>query len=434
MIWDIWIKISYMVQVLAACLIYMIPAKKRKFFPLRISISSILFVVIAYILSTLYFDIDHNGLYLEYWAIYIFTAIIFVWIGIEASFLQALYCGICSCGMQHIAFDIYMIYQLLTGGKYPIPDVNGSIVSVFIYIFIYILFYYLFARKLTVYGKFIVNKDAVFPIATMILLVWVISILELSSLNGFEAGIYNHVIYRIIDALCCFYVLWVQTNQKEKLNLQRELDGINAAARQQEKQYIMTSETIESINRKCHDLKHQIRSLREMTEDIEKKEYLSEIENDIMIYDVALMTGNRALDTVLMEKGLFCKNHMIQWSCMVDGTKLDFMKLEDIYAIFGNALDNAVEAVLELINIEKRVISVKILEQNQLLMIQIQNYYNESLRFENGLPVTTKKDKQEHGYGMKSIRHTVEKYNGVVTIQARNQVFMLQILIPISEK
>ena len=266
----------------------------------------------------------------------------------------------------------------------------------------------------------------------MILLVWVISIMELSSIEGFESGIYSHILYRIMDALCCFYVLWVQISHKEKMALNRELAGIHTAAKQQQAQYKMTSETIESINRKCHDLKHQIRLLKKTTDEKALQDYLDEIEDDIMIYDTALETGNRALDTVLMEKGLFCKNHDIQWSCMVDGTKLDFMKIEDIYAIFGNALENAVTAVMQIASPQKRVISVKILEQNQLLMIQIQNYYEGQLNFEKGLPLTTKKNQSEHGYGMKSIRYTAEKYDGIVTVQAKNNIFMLQILIPVN--
>lgn len=132
----------------------------------------------------------------------------------------------------------------------------------------------------------------------------------------------------------------------------------------------------------------------------------------------------------MMEKGLFCKNYGIQWSCMADGTKLDFMKLEDIYAIFGNALDNAITAVLDLKEAEKRVISVKIMNQKDLLMIQIQNYYEHPLQFEGELPVTTKKNKRAHGFGMKSIRYTAEKYNGTITVSAKENFFMLQILIP----
>ena len=133
-----------------------------------------------------------------------------------------------------------------------------------------------------------------------------------------------------------------------------------------------------------------------------------------------------------MEKGLSCKNHGIQWSCMADGSKLEFMKPEDIYSIFGNVLDNAIEAVMKLDDPQKRIISVKIITQKELLMIQVQNYYSERLHFEDGLPVTTKKNKRDHGYGMKSIRYTAEKYNGAVTVRAENHIFMLQILLPVA--
>lgn len=168
-----------------------------------------------------------------------------------------------------------------------------------------------------------------------------------------------------------------------------------------------------------------------MSDGQEKEEYLTELENDIMIYDTALQTGNRALDIVLMEKALFCKNHQINWTCMADGRKLESMKVEDIYAIFGNALDNSIRAVMELKDVMKRVISVKIISQNSILVIQIQNYYQGELAFENGLPVTTKKNKREHGYGMKSIQHVAEKYNGTITVKADNNIFILQILIPV---
>lgn len=96
----------------------------------------------------------------------------------------------------------------------------------------------------------------------------------------------------------------------------------------------------------------------------------------------------------------------------------------------GNALDNAIEAVMELEDIQKRVISVKIVAQQDILVIQIQNYYDRNLIYEDGLPVTTKKNRYEHGYGMKSIRYMAEKYNGTITVSSEDDIFRLQILIP----
>ena len=86
---------------------------------------------------------------------------------------------------------------------------------------------------------------------------------------------------------------------------------------------------------------------------------------------------------------------------------------------------------MELKDPDKKIISVKIITQKNLNVIQIQNYYDASLQFEQGLPLTTKKNKQEHGFGMKSIRHIAEKYNGTLTVKAENQIFMVQILIPV---
>ena len=53
--------------------------------------------------------------------------------------------------------------------------------------------------------------------------------------------------------------------------------------------------------------------------------------------------------------------------------------------------------------------------------------------FERCIPCHTKKDKRDHGYGMKIIRYTAEKYNGTITVSGENQIFTLQILVPVPE-
>ena len=61
-----------------------------------------------------------------------------------------------------------------------------------------------------------------------------------------------------------------------------------------------------------------------------------------------------------MEKGLYCQSHDIQLTCMPSGDSLDFMQVADIYALFGNALDNAMEAVSALPDDAERYIAVRI--------------------------------------------------------------------------
>ena len=96
-----------------------------------------------------------------------------------------------------------------------------------------------------------------------------------------------------------------------------------------------------------------------MQESPERDAYFAEAERAIMIYDTRIDTGNKALNTVLMEKGLYCQSHDIQLTCMPSGDSLDFMQVADIYALFGNALDNAINATMELNDPSKRVINVR---------------------------------------------------------------------------
>ena len=69
--------------------------------------------------------------------------------------------------------------------------------------------------------------------------------------------------------------------------------------------------------------------------------------------------------------------------------------------------------------------------QKQFLVLQVENYCPDPPAFRNGLPVTTKQDTDNHGFGLKSIQYTAKKYGGSATVQAENTWFILKVLIPI---
>ena len=154
---------------------------------------------------------------------------------------------------------------------------------------------------------------------------------------------------------------------------------------------------------------------------------INKIEQAIDIYDSTYKTKNEALNIVLMEKGLICKNNQIELTCIIDASKLSFIKDNDIYSLFGNLLDNAIEAVKNLEQ-SKRVISLQIKNSGEFLIIKTYNNYNGKINFVNNLPITTKEDKDYHGYGLKSINYIVKSYDGQMKIKTNNQVFDLTIL------
>lgn len=97
--------------------------------------------------------------------------------------------------------------------------------------------------------------------------------------------------------------------------------------------------------------------------------------------------------------------------------------------MFGNILDNAIEAVYKLKNNEKRQINIVIKNVYSLISITVENYYEGNIVLDkNGLPITTKDNKDFHGFGMKSIKMIVDKYHGDMNITKRNDIFSLNIL------
>ena len=226
--------------------------------------------------------------------------------------------------------------------------------------------------------------------------------------------------------LCCVIAMYLQFEVATRRQVESEFDAMREIWKIQKKQYEMSKQNIEIINMKCHDLKHQIHSIGDGAVN---KDVLSELEEHISIYDSSAKTGNDALDVILTEKSLLCNKENINFGYIVDGERLNFMKKEDIYALFGNIIDNAIEAVLK-IEEAKRVISLMVKASGKMLVVNAFNYFDGALKIENGEIQTAKQDKAYHGFGLKSIKFISQKYNGDLRITAENGVFTLTIIFP----
>ena len=212
-----------------------------------------------------------------------------------------------------------------------------------------------------------------------------------------------------------------------------ELSSIQNILRNQYMQYRQSQESIDIINHKYHDLKHQINVLRQETNPEKKAEYLDAMEQEIKDYESMFKTGNGVLDTLLTSTSLKCARRDITFTCVADGTLLNNIYVMDICTIFGNALDNAIEYEVQIEDREKRLIHVSVSKMNEFVLIRIENYLQEELQINGELPRSTKGDQHYHGFGLKSIKYSVEKYNGTLSVKAEDSWFVLNILIPKGE-
>lgn len=117
-------------------------------------------------------------------------------------------------------------------------------------------------------------------------------------------------------------------------------------------------------------------------------------------------------------------------SCMADGRCLTFISSTHLYSLLSNAIENALEAVQAVNNDKKRTISISIGKVNGLTGIHVTNYFNDDLTISDHLPQTSKKDKDRHGFGIKSMRHIAEQYNGTLSFQTEDDIFYLHIYFP----
>ena len=151
----------------------------------------------------------------------------------------------------------------------------------------------------------------------------------------------------------------------------------------------------------------------------------------MIIYDSNVKTNNEALDLILTEKSLFCEKRKIKLNCMADCTYLNYISTTDLYCMFTNIIDNAIDAVSKIQDTEKRNINLIIKNVNSFVSIVVSNYYEgEIKRGQDGLIETTKGNKDFHGYGLKSIRYIVDKYQGDIDISFSEHIFTLSILFP----
>ena len=357
----------------------------------------------------------------------------------EANWKIRLFSMICGYTCEHIAYETYFsIINLLNINKNGLSGLyDYGKISLFtgwqdilIYFFSYIIVYYLifiiFALRLNKNNFYEAKYDFKFLVVGC---VFILSDIVINSIVSWYSTIHFENIYlgivALINVLCCFIGLFYIFEMFYSNNIKNQMKIIEEIQKKESNQYKISKETIDMINIKCHDFRHQIREFGD-NQKIDN-EAINNLNKLIRIYDSTYHTENEALNVILNEKTLLCNNKNIRFTCIVDGNALNFIENEDIYSLFGNLIDNSIEAVNQLDDNEK-IISLKIKQVGNIVSISIKNGYKGKIQMENNLPLSKKEDNIHHGFGMKSIKMVCEKYNGNLRLNIENNIFIVTIL------
>ena len=254
----------------------------------------------------------------------------------------------------------------------------------------------------------------------------------LSTNTPFSGTVGQEVFYiRTLVDCCGFAILYAQQEQARRLEASTELASINAQLESQHQEYLASKENIESIGRLAHDLKHQIAALRAEVDPQHAAAGFEQLERSVAEYSAQQHSGNPVLDVILTTKTRTCAERGITLTAVADGKLLDGMSSMDIASLFGNALDNAIEATSLLPDRQQRLIRLALYRQNGFVVVRVENYFDSTLRRDSaGNLRTTKRDAARHGFGVKSIRHIAAQYGGEVTIRTDDHWFVLTVLLP----
>lgn len=229
-------------------------------------------------------------------------------------------------------------------------------------------------------------------------------------------------------------MLYARYIERQEIHAREELKMMQNVMDYQYQQYQLSEESVNLLNYKYHDLKHQLEVLRAEEDARERNAFLECMQEEIRQYEQQNKTGNKVLDVLLTSKSMICEKDGISLNCVADGGQLAFMDPIDLSGIIGNALDNAIEYERTVQDQERRLIDIAIFAQERLLIMRFANYFDGTLRKSGSTLLTTKGEDGFHGYGVKSIRYTVKKYGGAVSIATENQWFELKILIPFPQE
>lgn len=428
MLIGIWGTFSFIVAVFAAALLVGFKMPRRKYFILRAIISCVIIWLISFgyeeLLAAQALEPVVRLAFrtLNSFLVFVLTSVSMK-LCFECNIWAALFCGTAGYCMQHISRRVYDFLPLLVD---PVPSIGVEIpVLTVITISVYSLVYFLGVRKNEYNGIMTDNKvQIIVALMVALMTIFLNSFAGMSAvqLGALDLRIYIFIFSMVSSALALF----VEFGLLSKKNAEIERDTLKQLMYQEREQYIIEKTMIDVINVKCHDLKHQLSALEGRIDSGE----LEKIKTAVDIYDSVFKTGNNALDVVLTTKSMLCENKNIKLTCMANGNKLSFMSDADIYSMFGNILDNAIDAVDRFEDPDKRLICLTITAKNNFVFIHTENYFSEELVFVDGLPQTTKKDRAYHGFGMRSIRLLTQKYNGDCDVKTNGGVFILDIMLP----
>ena len=180
-----------------------------------------------------------------------------------------------------------------------------------------------------------------------------------------------------------------------------------------------------------HDLKNYLLPLQEAMETMPQSEMVKvweKINQKIEDVQTLIQTGNSYVDSMINTKITLARSEKVDVKCTIL-SKMEGIDDLEFCSVFGNLMDNAIEAERKVT--EKKEIIIFVEEKMGYLRLEIQNKIEKSVLNENSSLNTTKKDTSSHGIGHKSVKRTMQKVGGALKYYETGDLFCAEAVFPI---
>lgn len=336
----------------------------------------------------------------------------------DCGIMAASFCATIGYSVQHISQRMTQAFMsIFSDVPYVLRFVSNLTVCA---VACFAIWYFSIRRQKSAYVNIRIESPVQLIITAVMLLSTVFIEMQFFIIGAGELMAFEY----LLSSICAFMAIIVEINILSNKHMADDFKMLQQMLSEEREKYLQEKTNIDMINLKCHDIRHQLRAMEGKI----SADALRELGDTVDIYSSQIKTGNDAIDVAMAKHILYCLNNKIRFTCLLDGTYLSFIPDHELYALFGNAVENAVTAVSGLEE-EKKVISITSIVKGGFMNICITNYFDGSIMMRDGLPMS---ENDGHGFGVRSMRMIVEKYGGRMSVTVKEDLFMLNMFFPLS--
>lgn len=320
-----------------------------------------------------------------------------------------------------------------------IKNAGFNLIGTGIFIIIIMLTRYIILKRKNLNKNISISENIATVIVPIVSIFIIYYILDIHSMIPSEKNDWQSISAFLGILLMNIVVIAGDNNLRKRYQLQRDLDELNRLKHLNKVVIDQQDQFINELKGFAHDFTKQIRGI----ECILKEEGANSIGNEFSIYENEMYKNIEeayrfvfiptvGLRAILTQAQLRCNSFNITFDVDIQYADFSFVKFPDLYSLFENPLENAINACNEITSENPpKKIKIVILRKKNFIWIELKNTKENPIIIKNGIIETTKSNSAWHGMGIKNMKRAIQRYDGNLNIDYTENEFFITMVLPV---